>query len=322
MVAHKKPLSLVESMPVKPAARSRDAKVTLPRREARRPAAPTEHDAVGLEHVLVNVRNIQEFTAQPPRKFTAILFDPINNCNIHCAYCHVPRSAERVEDEMFARFLSSSIIGTRRFQFGCGMEPTMDPRLADLMMMVARSPARPRDAFRLQTNGILLHRHDWGKLREAGLTVLSVSIDTIDPASFARLRGGTSLPKVLRNLQKFRAACPDIEVVFVTTVTSLNIDTIDELLSYGIDLGVTHFNLRQVFHMPWSIVVDHARMQDLVVSDAAFEEMSGRTRAKFGHLAQLRIQTVASMTAQRDVVRKASLFPPAGKERIETQQQE
>jgi molybdenum cofactor biosynthesis enzyme MoaA len=251
-----------------------------------------------------------------------VLFDPINNCNIHCAYCHVPRSEEQVDEAVFARFLSGNILGTRRFQFGCGMEPTLDPRLADLMMMVNQSMARPSEALRLQTNGILLHRHDVGKLREAGLTLLTLSIDTIDRAAFARLRGGTSLPKVLRNLQTFRTSLPDVDVLFIVTVTSLNIESIDGLIGYGLSIGVTNFNLRQVFYRPESRIVDHSRMPDLVVPDAQFEDMSARMRAKYGACAKLAIQTAAGITVGLDERKKVSLLPPPPGMRIGAQHQD
>src|SRR5215467_2031156 len=74
---------------------------------------------------------------------------------------------------------------------------------------------------RLQTNGILLHRHDHGKMRDAGLTMLSLSVDTFDPTVFKQLRGGTSLARVKSNLIQFHEHCPNVSLVFVTTVTSL-----------------------------------------------------------------------------------------------------
>ena len=113
----------------------------------------------------------------------------------------------------------------------------MDKRLADMVLMIAESPAKPACHCILQTNGILLHRHDHDKLRRSGLTRLSVSMDAIDPALQKDLRNGTSLEKVLRNVREFMHECPQTRVEFITTVTSTNIDKVDDLIAAGLEMG-------------------------------------------------------------------------------------
>ena len=61
--------------------------------------------------------------------------------------------------------------------------------------MIADSPAKPRVQFTLQTNGTLLHRHDYAKMRAAGMTDLQVSVDSAEPETQKILRNGTSLKK-------------------------------------------------------------------------------------------------------------------------------
>ena len=95
------------------------------------------------------------------------------------------------------------MIRVDNFQLGCIMEPTLDPRMTDLMLLVAGSRARPAHRFVLQTNGLLLHRHDHAKMRDAGLTHLSASIDSADPATHKLLRGGSSLSKTIANIVAF-----------------------------------------------------------------------------------------------------------------------
>ena len=65
-----------------------------------------------------------------------------------------------------------------------------------------------------------------------------------------KLRGGTSIRKVYRNVETFHRHCPDVAIVFVATVTRLNIDAIDDLVAAGLDIGVSRFNLRQVVYRP------------------------------------------------------------------------
>lgn len=235
------------------------------------------------------------------------------DCNVHCVYCHNARSKEVVSIEDFRAFLERGVSGVNYFQVGCSMEPTFDPRLADLMLLIAQSRAKPKHAFRLQTNGILLHRHNHAKMRDAGLTILTVSVDTLDSSVFRRLRGGTSLAMVKANLIQFHEACPEITLAFVTTVTSLNVKSISELVRVGLDFDVTAFNLRQVFYYPDSKIVDHSQMPELLVRDDEFLDMAASVQAKYGRLARFHILSAqAIVQAQAPVTAESLLTPRLG----------
>lgn len=229
----------------------------------------------------LNVYNFQAMRAQPPDRFDAIRFDPNNDCNIHCIYCHNHRSAETIATEDFQAFVDGNVAAVKLFQFGCVMEPTLDRRLADLMLIVAASPAKPTEAMMLQSNGLLLNRHDPLKMRDAGLTELSVSVDSADPGIQKRLRGGMKLDRVLRNVEAFRTACPEIPVTFIATVTAENVGRMDEVVRLGLDSGVKSFTLREVFYFPENNVVDHERMPALLLQPGQFAEMRARLESRF-----------------------------------------
>jgi len=230
----------------------------------------------------LNVHNFKKMRAQAPREFDFLRFDSNNDCNLHCVYCHNRRSKDLVALEDLRAFLEENIISVNNFQLGCIMEPTIDPRLCDLMLIIAHSRGRPGKSFLLQTNGILLHKHDHSKIRDAGLTQLSVSIDAANPETHKILRGGTAFAKVHSNIVAFREACPAVEVMFITTVTSLNIQAMDDLVRFGLDLGVLRFVMREVFYFPDSMVVDHTRMRALLLEENAFSRLKQSLLAEFG----------------------------------------
>jgi MoaA/NifB/PqqE/SkfB family radical SAM enzyme len=229
-----------------------------------------------------NVYNVAAILRERPDRFLWVRFDPNNDCNVHCVYCHNHRSKAVVETELLQRFLDRQVLALENFQMGCIMEPTLDKRLADLLLLVGSSPARPRQDFVLQTNGILLQMHDAAKLRDARLTRLQVSIDASDPDVHRALRGGTSIAKVAGNVTKFRASCPDVDAWFITTVTRVNVGSAVELVRYGMDLGVRKFIFREVFYMPDNNVVDHSRMPDLLLRPGEFRGMCEGLRNTFG----------------------------------------
>jgi MoaA/NifB/PqqE/SkfB family radical SAM enzyme len=227
----------------------------------------------------LNVYNVAAMRRLRPGPFEALRFDPNNDCNVQCAYCHNHRSAAIVERVDFLGFLRENVTRVNTFQMGCVMEPTLDPRMCDLLLDVAASPAKPRRRLVIQTNGILLHMHDAAKIRDAQVTHLSVSIDSADPTVTKSLRGGTSLSKVARNLEHLLPACPRLQAHFITTVTSLNASGMEALVRFGLGLGVKHFVMREVFYHPESDVVDHTRMPSLMLADGEFDRIAAGLRA-------------------------------------------
>lgn len=244
------------------------------------PSALEDHAA--LKDCQLNVYNVRQMRALPPAVFGHIRFDPNNDCNLRCVYCHNPRTDTVVSSQEFRAFLHENVVGTHFFQVGCAMEPTLDARLADLLLMVGASPAKPKIEFQLQTNGILLHRHDLAKIADSGLTALSVSVDAAEPSTQKLLRSGTSLDKVVRNVVAFTKACPRARLEFICTVTKANLDKLEGLVSLGLDVGVARFVFREVFYRPDSEIVDHARMPELVLSPGDFKGMQARLLARFG----------------------------------------
>ena len=85
-------------------------------------------------------------------------------------------------------------------------------------------------------------------------------MDTADAEMLKSLRSGMSMEKVIRNVAGFIAACPDIAVTFIATVTRENIGTMETLVTMGMDVGVKDFVFREVFYYPENKIVDHSRM--------------------------------------------------------------
>ena len=229
----------------------------------------------------LNVYNVAAMLTRPRARYECLRIDSNNSCNVQCVYCHNHRSAALVPTESILVFLAERVMAVRHVQMGCVMEPTLDARLADLLLAVRRVRP-PEHALVLQTNGILLHRHDHGKLADAGVTRLAVSIDSADPQVHKALRGGTSLAKVGDNVRRFHTACPGADLHFITTVTRLNLHTIEDLVQFGLDLGVSRFVLREVFYHPGNDVVDHARMPELLLGRGEYAAMADRLRGRFG----------------------------------------
>ncbi|PHN00719.1 radical SAM protein [Flavilitoribacter nigricans] len=230
----------------------------------------------------LNVKNIDKMLEQPPQAFSWIGFDSVDNCNLHCVYCHNPRTKQMIDLEKFERFIHHHVLTIENFQIGCQMEPSLDKRMVGLLQMIAESPAKPSRQFKVHTNGTLLNRHDARAMVEAGLTHLSISIDTVNEKTFSELRGGAKLERVFRNVKQFCETCPEVTVQFIATVTQANVDEMDLLVHKGVAIGAKRFHFREMFHDPRSPIVDHQKMEKLLLPPGRFQRLKSEIEKNYG----------------------------------------
>jgi cyclic pyranopterin phosphate synthase len=121
----------------------------------------------------------------------------IDRCNFRCPYCmpedqyahdHVFLAKDqRLRFEEIERIARAFVhLGVRKLRV-TGGEPLLRRELAVLVRMLAQIPQV--DDLAMTTNGVLLPRYAQA-LRDAGLKRLTVSLDSLDPATFSHLSGG------------------------------------------------------------------------------------------------------------------------------------
>lgn len=123
-----------------------------------------------------------------------------DRCNLRCSYC-MPNGylgGERPEDilsyEEIARLAEAMVgLGVRKFRL-TGGEPLVRRELHVLVRMLAAFPEV--EDIALSTNAVLLRR-EAKALKNAGLSRVNVSLDTLDPATFKRISVNASLDQVL-----------------------------------------------------------------------------------------------------------------------------
>ena len=137
-----------------------------------------------------------------------------DRCNLRCRYC-MPREvfgpgfaflphAELLRFEEIARVVGAfARAGVTKVRL-TGGEPLLRAGLADLIALVAAVPGI--DDIALTTNGSLLARHA-ERLRTAGLTRITVSLDTLDEETFAQVADtDVKLGSVLEGIDAAAAA--------------------------------------------------------------------------------------------------------------------
>ena len=89
----------------------------------------------------LNVYNLKQMRQLRPESFDFVRFDPNNDCNVHCVYCHNHRSKDAVDTEELRAFLDENVLTIENFQMGCVMEPTL---VAGSSRLRSRSQRRSR----------------------------------------------------------------------------------------------------------------------------------------------------------------------------------
>ncbi len=156
-------------------------------------------------------RSIRDSLGRP---LSDLRISVMDRCNFRCPYC-MPRETF---DERY-RFLSSNerlsfteIARLARLFVGHGVrklrltggEPLLRPNLVELVAEL--SAIEGVDDLALTTNGVLLRQHA-SALAAHGLRRVTVSLDTLDPATFRRMSGGfDGLERVLDGIDAAREA--------------------------------------------------------------------------------------------------------------------
>lgn len=169
--------------------------------------------------------------------------EPTTRCNFTCGFC--AGRAMKQADLPFERFEAAlaTFPDLRHVELQGEGESLMHPRFLD---MVEAARARGiRVSF--ITNGSYFTPAAIGRLLDAGIEKISVSIESPDPAEFQRIRGG-KLEKVLRGVEALvgerRARGLDRPVVGLSvTVLASTQDRLGEIVALyrrlGLDGGIT-----------------------------------------------------------------------------------
>jgi len=172
-----------------------------------------------------------------------------DRCNLRCAYCMpedpvwYPRK-EILRFEEIARVVRIAAAGGVRKVRVTGGEPLVRRDLADLVRLLRGIPEI--EDVSLTTNGVLLEPVT-GPLRDAGLSRLNVSLDSLSPERFVRLTRRPMLDAVLRGIEA--ASRCGLSPIKVNTVVlrGENDDEIETLVRHARDNA---WELRFIEFMP------------------------------------------------------------------------
>lgn len=158
-----------------------------------------------------------------------------DHCNLACRYCaagqweHMSHRLDPAFAVALVRWLSNQH-GVRHVRL-TGGEPLLHPNLLDVV--AGLSSLRTLDEITLTTNAQTL-AHKAHALREAGLTRVNISLDTLQAERFARLTRGGQLDRTLRGIEVALEANLKPVRLNVVVQRGINEDELCDIAEWGL----------------------------------------------------------------------------------------
>jgi cyclic pyranopterin phosphate synthase len=202
-----------------------------------------------------------------------------DRCDLRCSYC-MPKGFKGFEepahwltfDEIERLLAAFARLGTSRIRL-TGGEPLLRRHLPQLAARIAALPG-VRD-LSLSTNATQLGRHAVA-LRQAGVSRINVSLDSLDRACMEKITGSDSLTQILDGLKAGKAAGFSPIKINMVAMRGVNDDEIDAMVAFCIE---QQFVLRLIEAMPMGTTGRDAAYLDL-------GPIQTRLQQKFGLRAQ------------------------------------
>lgn len=190
----------------------------------------------------------------PFNQLARVYIEPTNVCNLECRTCMRNVWQEQngfISMETFENIISSiRLIKPIPLVFFGGIgEPLAHPKIREMVALAKSVGAE----VELITNGILLDETVSRWMIELGLDRLWVSIDGAKPESYADIRLGDALPKVVSNLKQLKAlkvnsnnlsSKPRLGIAFVAM--QRNFRDLPAVVRLGKKLGADFFSISNV----------------------------------------------------------------------------
>ncbi len=152
----------------------------------------------------------------------------------HSEYEFLKKQQRLTYDEIIRVVRAATGLGVSKIRL-TGGEPLLDKNITELISRLADMPAI--EDLALTTNGMLLAAAA-PKLADAGLQRVTISLDSLDEAVFARMSGGRGdLNKVLAGITASEDAGLDPIKINVVVQRGINDHTIIDLLEHFRDTG-------------------------------------------------------------------------------------
>ena len=239
--------------------------------------------------IITTCRSVGEFGLVKPQVFSSpliVIWNFTQACNLNCRHCYQnagPKAHNELtlDEKLYViDQLADNDVPMLAFSGG---EPLVSPDF----WPVAQYAATKKFHISIATNGTLLTPETVDRLADTGIDYVEVSIDSVHPEKHDTFRGGegywqrsvTGLKNLTRN-KRLRAS-------MASTITQLNYDELEDLISMAKDLGADYF---YIFNF-----IPTGRGKDIVDLDLTPEQREKMIEFMYRHLNEGQIQVMGTV---------------------------
>lgn len=165
------------------------------------------------------------------RPLTGLRISVTNDCNLNCFYCHregcLVGEREMSADEIGRIVEIAAEFGVKKVKL-TGGEPLLRRDIVDVVAEVAGAPI---EEVSMSTNGTLLAGAAY-ELADAGLARVNISLDTLNPETYASITGKLLLADVLSGLDAALDAGLKPVKLNMVVLSGINEDEIERMIDY------------------------------------------------------------------------------------------
>ncbi len=192
----------------------------------------------------------QQLTDQYGRHIEYLRLSVTDRCDLRCHYCMPEGFKDFEEPEHWLTFDEIERIirvfgelGTRRIRI-TGGEPLVRKNIPELAQRLARLPGI--EDLSLSSNATRMQKQAHA-LKQAGISRINVSLDTLKADRFKQITGGGKLEKVINGLMAAREAGFQPVKINMVVMRGVNDDEVEDMVQFCIDHD---FTLRFIETMP------------------------------------------------------------------------
>jgi len=196
-----------------------------------------------------------------------------DRCDLRCVYCmsenmtFLPRAQLLTLEEMARLGRLFGELGVTKLRV-TGGEPLVRPNVIWLFEQLGALPGV--QDLTLTTNGTQLGRYA-NALRDAGVTRINISLDTLDPDRFRHITRVGRIEKTLNGLEAARRVGFQRIKLNTVVLKHRNHDEVVDLVRFAIDRGI---DISFIEEMPLGAIGDHDRAEAYYSSDAIRRDLA------------------------------------------------
>jgi cyclic pyranopterin phosphate synthase len=209
------------------------------------------------------------------RRITYVRMSVTDRCDLRCVYCmaedmtFLPRARVLTLEEIARLGRCFSELGVHKIRI-TGGEPLVRRNVVWLFEQLGALPGI-RD-LTLTTNGTQLPRFA-GALRDAGVTRINISLDSLRPERFKAITRLGELDKTVAGIEAARAAGFRRIKLNSVVLKNRNHDEVCDLVQFALERGI---DISFIEEMPLGIIGDHDRAEAYYSSDDIRADLSQR----------------------------------------------